>query len=138
LRAENLGAHVALCGWVDRVRDHKGVIFIDLRDRWGRTQVVIGPGSSPEALAAARLVWAEWVLRITGTAFSGPAAPSEMLLDEAGQFLAQLAEDSHVAARANALIGVVLARMIVEFYGGTLGVAGPEAPGFVIRLPAAG
>ncbi len=78
------------------------------------------------------------VLRITGTAFSGPAAPSEMLLDEAGQFLAQLAEDSDVAARANALIGVVLARMIVEFYGGTLGVAGPEAPGFVIRLPAAG
>jgi hypothetical protein len=61
-----------------------------------------------------------------------------MLLDEAGQFLAQLAEDSDVAARANALIGVVLARMIVEFYGGTLGVAGPEAPGFVIRLPAAG
>jgi len=78
------------------------------------------------------------VLRMTGTAFFGPAAPSEMLLDEAGQFLAQLAEDSHVAARANALIGVVLARMIVEFYGGTLGVAGPEAPGFVIRLPAAG
>jgi hypothetical protein len=78
------------------------------------------------------------VLRMTGTAFFGPAAPSEMLLDEAGQFLAHLAEDSDVAARANALIGVVLARMIVEFYGGTLGVAGPEAPGFVIRLPAAG
>lgn len=78
------------------------------------------------------------VLRITGTAFSGQAKPSEMLLDEARQFLAQLAEDSNAATQANALIGVVLARMIVEFYGGTLGVAEAEAPGFVIRLPAAG
>ena len=43
LRPSHLGTEVTLCGWVDRVRDHKGVIFIDLRDRWGRTQVVIGP-----------------------------------------------------------------------------------------------
>jgi len=72
LRASLLGAQVALCGWVDRVRDHKGVIFIDLRDRWGRTQVVTGPESPPEVLAAARGVRPEWVLRVTGTVGARP------------------------------------------------------------------
>jgi aspartyl-tRNA synthetase len=48
------------------------VIFIDLRDRWGRTQVVIGPGSAAEALAAARLVRSEWVLRVRGTVGARP------------------------------------------------------------------
>ena len=72
LRPSHLGEKVTLCGWADRVRDHKGVIFIDLRDRWGRTQVVIGPGSSAEALAAARLVRAEWVLRVRGTVGARP------------------------------------------------------------------
>ena len=72
LRASHLGAQTALCGWVDRVRDHKGVIFIDLRDRWGRTQVVTGPESPPEVLAAARGVRPEWVLRVTGTVGARP------------------------------------------------------------------
>ena len=68
LRAENLGAQVALCGWVDRVRDHKGVIFIDLRDRWGRTQVVVGPENSAAVLALAKTVRPEWVILVRGTA----------------------------------------------------------------------
>ncbi len=72
LRAEHLGREVSLCGWVDRVRDHKGVIFIDLRDRWGRTQVVIGPGTSPEMVAVARQVRPEWVLRVRGTVGARP------------------------------------------------------------------
>ncbi|MEI7780968.1 MAG: aspartate--tRNA ligase [Planctomycetota bacterium] len=84
LRPTNLGAKVTLCGWVDRVRDHKGVIFIDLRDRWGRTQVVIGPGSSPEALAAARLVRAEWVLRIQGTVGARPEGTTNPKLATGG------------------------------------------------------
>ncbi len=67
LRPSHVGETVTLCGWVDRVRDHKGVIFIDLRDRWGRTQVVAGPDSPPGVLAAARAVRAEWVLRVRGT-----------------------------------------------------------------------
>ena len=50
LRPERVGSRVSLCGWVDRVRDHKGVIFIDLRDRWGRTQIVIGPYASAATL----------------------------------------------------------------------------------------
>ena len=66
LRPENVGEDVTLCGWVDRVRDHKGVIFIDLRDRWGRTQVVAGPDSPEGVLAAARRVRPEWVLRVSG------------------------------------------------------------------------
>ena len=73
LRSGHIGTHVQLCGWVDRVRDHKGVIFIDLRDRWGRTQVVIGPESPAETLAAAKAVRAEWVLRARGTVGARPA-----------------------------------------------------------------
>lgn len=84
LRPTNLGEKVTLCGWVDRVRDHKGVIFIDLRDRWGRTQVVIGPGSSPEALAAARLVRAEWVLRVNGTVGARPEGTTNPKLATGG------------------------------------------------------
>jgi aspartyl-tRNA synthetase len=72
LRPEQIGAAVSLCGWVDRVRDHKGVIFIDLRDRWGRTQVVIGPDASSETLHAARAARAEWVLKVIGTVGGRP------------------------------------------------------------------
>jgi aspartyl-tRNA synthetase len=73
LRSSHLGTEVSLCGWVDRVRDHKGVIFIDLRDRWGRTQVVIGPESPAATLAAARAVRPEWVIRVHGTVGGRPA-----------------------------------------------------------------
>lgn len=66
LRPDQLDQTVTLCGWVDRVRDHKGVIFIDLRDRWGRTQVVIGPDAPAEVMARARAARSEWVLAATG------------------------------------------------------------------------
>ncbi len=66
LRPDHLDLTVTLCGWVDRVRDHKGVIFIDLRDRWGRTQVVIGPDAPAEVMARARASRSEWVLAATG------------------------------------------------------------------------
>lgn len=74
------------------------------------------------------------VLTIGGTAFKGGAAPTGALLDEARQFLAQLGGS---AARPGLMVGVVLARIIVEFHGGTLAVGAPTAPGFIIRLPAA-
>ncbi len=72
LRRSELGKGVSLCGWVDRVRDHKGVIFIDLRDRWGKTQVVIGPESPAATLAAARAVRPEWVINARGTVGARP------------------------------------------------------------------
>ena len=77
------------------------------------------------------------VLTIAGSAFTGAAAPSEALLDESRQFLARLASGEASGGNGSSLVGVVLARIIVEFYGGSLAVGPKEAPGFVMRLPAA-
>ncbi|WP_146519065.1 aspartate--tRNA ligase [Stieleria varia] len=68
LRKSDVGTEVTLCGWVENKRDHGGAVFIDLRDRYGLTQVVIGP---PEATAAqienVGRVPAESVILIRGT-----------------------------------------------------------------------
>jgi aspartyl-tRNA synthetase len=84
LRSDHLGATVALCGWVDRVRDHKGVLFIDLRDRWGRTQVVVGPDAAAETRAIARAVRSEWVLRVHGTVGARPEGTTNPKLPTGG------------------------------------------------------
>jgi aspartyl-tRNA synthetase len=84
LRSDHLGATVALCGWVDRVRDHKGVLFIDLRDRWGRTQVVVGPDAAAETRATARAVRSEWVLRVHGTVGARPEGTTNPKLPTGG------------------------------------------------------
>jgi aspartyl-tRNA synthetase len=60
-----VGEQVTVCGWVNRRRDHGGVIFIDLRDREGLLQVVIDP-DTPDAFARAEQVRSEYVLRIQG------------------------------------------------------------------------
>lgn len=67
LRAEDASTHVTLCGWVDSRRDHGGVIFLDLRDRAGLTQVVFRPEEHADASASAHGLRAEDVIRITGT-----------------------------------------------------------------------
>lgn len=64
LTANDAGNSVRLSGWVHRVRDHGGLLFIDLRDHYGITQCVIDPDSA--AFAAAEKVRSEWVLRIDG------------------------------------------------------------------------
>ena len=61
----DVGETVRLSGWVHRVRDHGGVLFIDLRDGYGITQV-LADGESP-AFAALERVRAEWVIRVDGT-----------------------------------------------------------------------
>ncbi len=63
--ASHLDQEVELCGWVHHRRDHGGVIFIDLRDREGRVQVVIDP-DTPESFTIAEQVRAEYVLRLVG------------------------------------------------------------------------
>ncbi|MBU2326626.1 MAG: aspartate--tRNA ligase, partial [Alphaproteobacteria bacterium] len=64
LRKSDVGQTVRLSGWVHRVRDHGGVLFIDLRDHYGITQVVADPDSP--AFKAAEMVRGEWVIRIDG------------------------------------------------------------------------
>ncbi|HPC57672.1 MAG TPA: aspartate--tRNA ligase [Kiritimatiellia bacterium] len=66
LRPADAGAKVNLCGWVDSVRDHGGLIFIDLRDRYGLTQCVFDPQDSQAAWDAAQACRAEYVVRISG------------------------------------------------------------------------
>lgn len=66
LRNAHAGMEVILCGWVHRRRDHGGLIFIDLRDRYGFTQVVFDPKQA-DAFHEAERVRPEWVLKTTGT-----------------------------------------------------------------------
>jgi len=67
LRAEDEGREVELYGWVARRRDMGGVIFVDLRDRWGRVQVVFNPARSAAAHATASELRAEFVVKVKGT-----------------------------------------------------------------------
>src|SRR5262245_17683771 len=64
LRKADVGNTVRLSGWVHRVRDHGGQLFIDLRDHYGLTQVVADPDSP--AFKAAERVRSEWVIRVDG------------------------------------------------------------------------
>jgi aspartyl-tRNA synthetase len=66
LRASDEGRELELYGWVARRRDHGGLIFIDLRDRWGAVQVVFNPTKAPNAHAAASDLRSEYVVRIKG------------------------------------------------------------------------
>ena len=64
LRASDIGEITRVSGWVHRVRDHGGVLFIDLRDHYGMTQVVADPDSA--AFSTAEKVRSEWVIRVDG------------------------------------------------------------------------
>src|ERR1700683_4562262 len=64
LRASDIGRQARLSGWCHRIRDHGGVLFIDLRDHYGLTQVVADPDSP--AFKVAETLRAEWVVRVDG------------------------------------------------------------------------
>ena len=75
LNKKNLKQEVTLCGWVNRRRDHGGVIFLDLRDKKGLAQIVINPETS-DTFKLAESVRNEFVLKITGNVI---ARASEMI-----------------------------------------------------------
>ena len=66
LRKSDTGQTTTLCGWVNSRRDHGGVIFIDLRDREGLTQVVFRPEENPQVSEASHGLRSEDVIQITG------------------------------------------------------------------------
>jgi len=67
LRANDAGSQATIKGWVNRRRDHGGLIFLDIRDRYGLTQVVLNPEHSPAAHALAEGVRSEYVVEVRGT-----------------------------------------------------------------------
>ncbi|HDI52314.1 MAG TPA: aspartate--tRNA ligase, partial [Bacteroidetes bacterium] len=72
LRISDIGKDVILMGWVDRRRDHGGLIFIDLRDRYGKTQLVFNPEVNATAHHKARNLKPEYVLAARGTVEKRP------------------------------------------------------------------
>lgn len=72
LRATHAGQQVTLAGWVHRWRDQGGLVFLDLRDRWGITQVKVDQQTAPNAHAVAKEARSEWVIQVTGTVILRP------------------------------------------------------------------
>jgi aspartyl-tRNA synthetase len=66
LNINNIGQKVTLAGWVNRRRDHGGLVFLDIRDRYGITQVICDPERSPEAHRVASELRSEYVIQVTG------------------------------------------------------------------------
>jgi aspartyl-tRNA synthetase len=72
LRPEHIGETVTLYGWIDRRRDHGGVIFLDLRDRSGIAQIVSDPGRTPASYTLAEKMRNEYVVKVTGRVSQRP------------------------------------------------------------------
>ena len=73
LTEQHAGETVTLCGWVDSYRDHGGGLFVDLRDRYGLTQVVFNPpDTSPAVIEQSKSLRAEYVIKVTGVVAPRP------------------------------------------------------------------
>ncbi len=66
LDADQADQQVVLCGWVDSTRDHGGAVFLDIRDRYGKTQVVAGPEFGADLVELAGRLRSEYVIKVTG------------------------------------------------------------------------
>ena len=82
LRKEHAGIDATLIGWVNTKRDHHGVIFIDIRDREGVTQVVFRPDDSPEAAELSHSLRPEDVIQIVGRVNARPVIEGESTVNE--------------------------------------------------------
>ena len=91
LRSNHVGEQVTLCGWVDTYRDHSGVLFVDLRDRYGKTQIVFAPEGGCENLAAAKTLRSEFVIAVTGKVAPRPEGTINPKLDT-GEIEVRVAE----------------------------------------------
>jgi len=80
LNASHLGREVALCGWVSVTRDHGGVNFVDLRDRWGVTQVVFRPERNRALHEASKALRTEFCVRIKGKVCRRPEGTENLNL----------------------------------------------------------
>jgi aspartyl-tRNA synthetase len=93
LTAEAVGRQVTLAGWVNRRRDHGGLIFLDLRDRYGITQIICDPERSPGAHRAAAELRSEFVVQVEGTvAHRLPGTENPLLSTGAIEVIAQRIE----------------------------------------------
>jgi aspartyl-tRNA synthetase len=73
LNKSSVGKEETLTGWVDTRRDHGNLIFVDLRDRWGITQIVLNPQANPEMHKKAESLRSEFVIRVKGKVAARPA-----------------------------------------------------------------
>ena len=81
LRRDHIGKEVTLCGWVDSYRDHGGGLFVDLRDRYGMTQVVFNPPDTSQAIIdESKTLRAEYVIQVTGKVTERPTGMSNSKL----------------------------------------------------------
>jgi len=76
LNKSNVSQKVVLTAWVNSVRNHGGLIFVDLRDRYGLTQIKFDPKNNPQAAGLAEKLHNEWVIKVTG---SVQERPTEMV-----------------------------------------------------------
>ncbi len=83
LRKSHAGQQATLCGWVDTYRDHGGLLFLDVRDRWGRTQLVVNP-SQKAVYEAAKKLRSEFVVAVTGTVQMRPSGTENKKLATGG------------------------------------------------------
>ena len=74
LRPEQAGERVTIAGWVNSNRDHGGVLFLDLRDRWGVVQVAVDPAAEPQGLEIARSARLEDIIQVVGQVRPRPPA----------------------------------------------------------------
>lgn len=72
LDEKNIGQEVILAGWVHRRRDHGGIVFVDLRDRWGITQIKLDPISNKKISDEADKLRSEWVIKVIGKVVGRP------------------------------------------------------------------